>query len=99
MSLLKLKIQTSKYYLHQLKVQIYGLTPVVVFAAAVGRYRGGRGAAAADAAGRMPVKATAAERAAAAARRRSCFNHRAEASTEAGSCYCYCCFCRAGSCY
>ena len=68
MSLLNLKVQTSKYYLHQLKVQIYGLTPVVVFAAAVGRYRGGRGAAAAAAAaGRVPVEATAAGRAAAAA--------------------------------
>ena len=46
MSLLKLKVQTSKYDLHQLKVRIYGSTPVAVFAAAVGRYRGGRGAAA-----------------------------------------------------
>ena len=55
---LKLKVQTSKYYLHQLKVQIYGSTPVVVFAA-VGRYRGGRGAAAASAE-RVPVEATAA---------------------------------------
>ena len=45
MSLLKLKVQTSKYYIHQLKVQIYGSMPVAVFAAAVGRYRGGRGAA------------------------------------------------------
>ena len=46
MLLLKIKVQTSKYYLHQLKVQIYGSTPVAMFAAAVGRYRGGRGAAA-----------------------------------------------------
>ena len=33
MSLVKLKVQTSKYYLYQLKVQIYGLTTVAVFAA------------------------------------------------------------------
>ena len=46
MSLLTLKVQTSKYYLHQLKVQISESTPVAVVAAAVGRYRGGRGAAA-----------------------------------------------------
>ena len=46
MSRFKLKDQTFKYYLHQCKVQIYGSTPVAVFAAAVGRYRGGRGAAA-----------------------------------------------------
>ena len=33
MSLVKLKVQTSKYYLYQLKVQIYGSMPVAVFAA------------------------------------------------------------------
>ena len=33
MSLVKLKVKTSKYYLYQLDVQIYGSTPVAVFAA------------------------------------------------------------------
>ena len=42
----KTKSSNSKYYLYQLKVQIYGSTPVAVFAAAHGRYRGGRSAAA-----------------------------------------------------